>query len=118
MHRIRTEAESLAVRMRCYSHRWLLERGLPSGLPDRLLPSADRLYPRIVNAVGVAVHMPRIFREIESEVEASMSEGVAELHADGVDLARRDLVHPVIFEKRERTIRRLLGTSAYRLNRG
>src|SRR5215218_10937824 len=55
LHHARTQAESMHLSHRAYSHRWLEERGLPSGLPDHLKPSAQRMYPRIVSAVGIVV---------------------------------------------------------------
>lgn len=55
IHYARTVAESIPFRYRAYSHAWLCERALPSGLPDDLRPKAERMYPRIVDAVGVAV---------------------------------------------------------------
>src|SRR6476620_6475738 len=55
LHRARTEARSMPLNLRAYSHRWLLDRGFPSGLPDHLKPKADRLYPQVVSAVGIAV---------------------------------------------------------------
>jgi hypothetical protein len=85
MHYARTQAGSIPVRLRCYSHAWLSERGLPSGLPDQWKPKAGRLYPHKVNAVGVAVKalseasVPRA-----RAVEKAMSDAVLECYADGV----------------------------------
>lgn len=55
LHSARTQAGSVTFRKRAYSHRWLMERGLPSHLPDDLRPKAERIYPRIVEGVGIAV---------------------------------------------------------------
>lgn len=55
MHMARTQAESLPMWARAYSHRWLTERSLPSLLPDALKPRAERMYPKIVTAVGLGV---------------------------------------------------------------
>src|ERR1044072_6980895 len=57
IHRARTEANSIALRLRAYSHRWLEDRGLPSGLPDELRPRAERMYPRVVDGVGISVNI-------------------------------------------------------------
>lgn len=55
MHMARTAIPRLRFRLRAYSHAWLVERGLPSQLPDPLRPRAERMYPQIVSAVGIAV---------------------------------------------------------------
>jgi hypothetical protein len=87
LHHARTQASSIPARLRCYSHAWLLERGLPSGLPDHLKPKADRMYPREVKAVGVAVgtlsQLPE-FIERARAIQKAMSDAVAEAYADGV----------------------------------
>jgi hypothetical protein len=56
MHRARTESESVSLKARAYSHRWLEEREYPSGLPDALKPKAERMYPRVVEGVGISVN--------------------------------------------------------------
>jgi hypothetical protein len=55
MHRARTEAESIPLKQRAWSHRWLCERGLPSGLPMNLRPKAEQMFPRVQLGVGLAV---------------------------------------------------------------
>jgi len=55
LHYARTEAWSIPVRLRCYSHAWLTERGLPSALPDWLRPKVRRLYPHKVDAAWLRV---------------------------------------------------------------
>jgi hypothetical protein len=70
--------------MRAYSHSWLCERGLPSALPDHLKPKADRLYPRVVEAVGVSVKdLSGRRREYARRLEMAMADAVAEAYADG-----------------------------------
>lgn len=61
IHMARTGSERLPFRFRAYSHQWLKDN-LPadvaakcSQLPDQLKPRAERMYPRIVEAVGVCV---------------------------------------------------------------
>jgi hypothetical protein len=44
LHHARTQVEALPLKLRAYSHRWLLDQGLPSGLPDALKPLAERMY--------------------------------------------------------------------------
>ena len=85
MHYARTHARSIPIKLRCYSHAWLCERGLPSGLPDCWKPKAARLYPHTVKAVGVAVkamsaeNVPRA-----RAIEKAMSDAAMECYADGV----------------------------------
>lgn len=56
LHTARTAAESMPKAMRYYSHRWLLDWGLESQLPDYMRPSAERMYPEHTKAVGVSVN--------------------------------------------------------------
>lgn len=85
MHYARTQAESIAFEKRAWSHAWLSERGFPSGLPDELRPRADRIYPRVVEAVGVAVKpMSEASIPLAKAIERAMSDAVAECYADGV----------------------------------
>jgi hypothetical protein len=85
LHIARTESRSISVRLRCYSHAWLSERGLPSNLPDWLKPKAARLYPHEVKAVGVAVKaMSAASAPLARAVEKAMSDAVLECYADGV----------------------------------
>lgn len=85
LHMARTAADSSAFVERAYSHAWLLDRGLPSQLPDYLKPSADRMYPREVHAVGVSVMSgPGVKNERARFVEREMSNAVAECYGDGV----------------------------------
>jgi hypothetical protein len=85
MHYARTQARSIPLRLRFYSHAWLCERGLPSGLPDQLKPTANRLYPHEVRAVGISVKalseasVPRA-----RAIEKAMSDAAMECYADGV----------------------------------
>jgi hypothetical protein len=85
IHYARTQARSIPIRLRCYSHAWLCERGLPSGLPDVWKPKAARLYPHQVKAVGISVkalseaNVPRA-----RAIEKAMSDAVLECYADGV----------------------------------
>jgi hypothetical protein len=57
LHMARTAAKSIPMGLRAYSHRWLVDHGLPSQLPDELKPKAERMYPQVVSAVGIAVKM-------------------------------------------------------------
>ncbi len=84
LHHARTQAQSVPFDRRAYSHRWLAERGLPSGLPDELKPKAERVSPRIVEAVGVSVKaMSEASIPLARAIERAMSDAVADAYADG-----------------------------------
>ena len=53
LHLARTESEAVSTHKRLYSHAWLVERGLPSKLPDILRPRSE--HPERVLGVGLAV---------------------------------------------------------------
>lgn len=113
MHRARTEAASMPLALRAYSHAWLLDQGFESGLPDELKPQAERLYPTFAKAVGISVNfsktMKRLFPGLQREIQGAMTDAVEELHADGVDLNDRERVHGRIFEARETRLKQLVG---------
>ena len=104
LHMARTQAESMSLRARAYSHQWLGERCLPSQLPDLLKPTAERMVPQVVEAVGIAVKAtnPRRVEEARA-VQKAMSDVVEEMFADG----DRDpvLVSQRMAEARERVYR-------------
>jgi hypothetical protein len=85
LHHARTQARSLPLRSRAYSHAWLCERNIPSGLPDELKPKAERLYPREAKAVGIAVNTLRGKTELTRMLEKAMSDSVLGSFADGVE---------------------------------
>lgn len=83
MHHARTQMASLPLRARAWSHRWLSERGLPSGLPDMLRPRAERIYPRVAEAVGISVNFSSEWmKPAAAEVRGAMEDAVAEAYAD------------------------------------
>jgi hypothetical protein len=83
-HLARTAASSVRFKARAYSHAWLLERGLPSQLPDKLRPRAERLFPRVVDAVGIAVRaMNPDHKPLARMIERAMSDAVADCYANG-----------------------------------
>lgn len=85
MHYARTAAASIAFRKRAWSHAWLMERGLPSGLPDELKPRAERLYPQAVTAVGISVNsLSGANSQLAAAAQQAMSEAVAEMYEDGI----------------------------------
>lgn len=113
LHLARTQAEAVPEGLRLYSHAWLLERGLPSQLPDALRPKAERLYPRIAEAVGISVNYSApALRPAAEIIEAAMSDAVSEAFADG----RRDpaFVTARMAEARATASRQLFGRWATR----
>lgn len=84
LHYARTNSSSIAFKMRAYSHRWLTERNIPSGLPDYLRPSAERLYPRVVDGVGISVlSTNEIMRPVAKMVRGAMEDVVMDSYANG-----------------------------------
>ncbi len=105
LHHARTQAGSVALDKRRYSHHWLTERGYPSALPDDLRPKPERVEPRVVDAVGVAVKAGSPERKaLAKEIERAMSGAVLEMYADGVTEPGR--VKARMMEARARTLRR------------
>ena len=85
IHYARTTAQTVPLKLRCYSHAWLTERGLPSGLPDWWRPKAARLYPHQVTAGGVSVKaQSEANAPLARAIEKAMSDAVQECYADGV----------------------------------
>lgn len=111
MHHARTQARSVPMRARAWSHRWLLERGLPSGLPDILRPRAERLYPRVVEAVGIS---SMLVTPVTGPLRAVMTEQVEDAYATHRILRlpaseRADIVRGRMREARAKERKRLMG---------
>lgn len=104
LHVARTAAESIPLKLRAYSHRWCLERNVPSQLPDKLKPKAERIYPRVVDAVGVAVSSK--YAEVKQAIGGAMSYAVLDCYANGDTDPR--IVKPRMHEARVRE-RKALG---------
>lgn len=108
LHHARTQAESVRFRLRAYSHAWLTERALPSGLPDRLRPRAERIYPRIVEGVGISVRArsPEM-APLADAVHRAMQDAVEDAYAEG----RTDpvFVRKRMFDARAGVRQKLLG---------
>jgi hypothetical protein len=104
LHHARTQSISIPFRLRAYSHRWLCDNGLPSGLPDKLRPKAEQIYPRLVEAVGVSVKaLSEANIPLAKAIERAMSDAVAEAYSDG----KRDpgFVKARMNEARQRVLR-------------
>jgi len=108
IHHARTQTETIALKLRAWSHRWLTDHGYPSGLPDRMKPSAERLYPRVVEAVGISVNFRSpVLQPITPLVRGAMEDAVAEAYAD--KRTEPSFVRARMQEAKERTVRRLVG---------
>lgn len=85
VHRARTEAATVSLRQRAYSHQWLLANGLPSGLPPRLRPRAEREAFTFARGVGIALKAKDggDKRLIGVAVQRAMNDAVEEAFADG-----------------------------------
>lgn len=101
LHMARTQTVSIAFRARAYSHRWLVDHSLPSGLPDHLRPKAERTFPGVVNAVGVSSQGGPGYRKsaFNRAVEQVMADAVRETYADGHE-HQPHIVKARILEKR------------------
>lgn len=108
MHRTRTEATSVHFRFRAWSHRWLTERNLPSGLPDMLRPKAERMYPRVVEGVGISVNFrSSILKPAATEIRTAMEAEVEDAYAHG--RTEPGFVKARMEEARARTLKALFG---------
>lgn len=109
MHLARTQAAKVTFRARAYSHRWLLERGWPSQLPDELKPRAERLYPEVVECVGVFVGTPA--SDALKPVAAAVREAMLDAVQDAQALGERspDVIRACALEARIATLKTLLG---------
>jgi hypothetical protein len=108
LHHARTQSPAMPLKARAWSHRWLLDHGLSSGLPDELKPKAERLYPRVVEAVGISCNArSELMRPIVGLVQGAMENAVAEAFADG----RTDtpFVRARMAEARAKTVKQLIG---------
>lgn len=107
LHLARVQSDAIGAVQRAYSHRWLLDHGLESPLPDHMKPKAERMYPAIVEAVGISVNGKGIFKPIVTQVRGAMEAAVLECFADG-DRAT-EIVRPRMMEAKDRTVKQLLG---------
>lgn len=86
IHLARTATERIPFRFRAYSHKWLTERKIHSLLPDELRPRAERMYPRIVSAVGVCVAtIGNKKTDYHHHVSTALCEVVENFYADGIE---------------------------------
>jgi hypothetical protein len=108
IHYARTVTRSIGFRHRAYSHAWLAERALPSGLPDHLRARAERMYPRVVSAVGISVNfLSNEMQPLKVAVQGAMESAVLDVHADG-KITDTPLVKRRMEEARKRVFKQLM----------
>jgi hypothetical protein len=101
MHHARTLAETVGLQHRRYSHQWLIERMLPSGLPAELVPT-------IAEAVGISVNFHSShLKPAALEVRGAMERAVLDRFAMGDKSPA--IVQQAMTEARDRTMRALFG---------
>jgi hypothetical protein len=105
LHHARTRAATIPLKLRAYSHYWLIERGLRSDLPDKYKAQAAREYPWIADSVGIAVSSR--WQEVKLAIRGAMEGAVSDCYADG----NRDpvIVKPRMMEMREYMRKKLFG---------
>lgn len=110
LHIARTRVPGIAPRLRVHSHEWLLDRGLPSFLPDEMKPKCEQAGPRVVTGVGISINFRNpILKPIGAQVERAMSDAVLEAAADG-KLNDAAHVRGRMMDAKTRTIRKLIGS--------
>lgn len=107
IHLARTCADYLPLKLRAYSHRWLVDSGYPSQLPDSLKPKAERLYPQIVDGVGIAVRGSGVTAPVAGLIRDVMSDAVMECYAD--KRTEPTFVRARMMEARNHIMKKLFG---------
>ena len=82
IHHARTTMATMPLKLRAYSHRWLLDHGFPSGLPDEIKPRAERMYPQIAEGVGISVHTSPLLKPVGVMIRTAMEGAVMDVYAD------------------------------------
>lgn len=114
IHYARTQAESMPLKARAWSHRWLLDHGYPSGLPDHLKPSAEREYPRVVEATGFTMRfgsplMQEILAPIVPLVSKAVEDVILDEYSGAVVRRDHDRIRGRVLEAKRTAVRRLVG---------
>jgi hypothetical protein len=117
IHMARTTAASIPQRLRFYSHRWLLDHGHSSLLPDDLKPAAERMYPERRESVGISVNTNHeILKPLMRPVREAMEGAVLEAYADRK--TEPDYLKARMMEARQRTLKKLTGRFDHVLKQG
>jgi hypothetical protein len=111
IHYARTTMSSMPTKLREYSHSWLINNCYPSGLPDKMRPKAERIYPVIKSAVGIAMKATsKDFKAAIPVIRGAMEQAVMDAYEQG-RLEDGPFVRERIKEAREYTTRKLFGVS-------
>lgn len=109
LHHARTQSSKLPLKLRAYSHRYLLDQGLPSGLPDHMKPKAERLYPVIREMVGVSINYTAPFlKPAADEVRSALEVEVLDAFAGSKPVDPFKL-RAHLLDIKDREARRLIG---------
>lgn len=108
LHIACTQTPTVKFKSRAYSHQWLLERGLPSSLPDNLRPKAQRMYPVIADVIGIACgNVSEAMKPVVPIVRGAMEDVVMDHYADGVK--DPTIIKPRMLDARKKAIKKLFG---------
>lgn len=109
IHMARTQMDAMPMQMRAYSHRWLLDSGYPSQLPDELKPQAERMYPRIIEAVGLSINSssPHL-KPVADMVRIAMENTINDAYSNRVRPSL-DQIKDMMAQARVKIIKKLLG---------
>lgn len=112
LHMARTRSDTLAIKLRAYSHRWLLDQGYPSQLPDALKPKAERMYPKVVGAVGLSINFTaKELKPAALLIERAMSDRVNDMYAGGEE--RPEVVRKSMNEAGAKERKKLFGSNKW-----
>lgn len=102
LHMARTASRTIPMRLRAYSHRWLIDNNYPSQLPDRLKPRAERLYPRVIKSVGISVsaRSPVVRAAVHDAMVGAVLEAYADGHQDDPQKVRQRMQEARLKERR------------------
>jgi hypothetical protein len=109
IHYARTLMESIPLRKRFYSHRWLIDHGILSGLPDTLRPTAERTFPRMARSVGLSINThSEMVKPAVPLIRGAIESAINEAYADG---KHNDIPHikERMKEAKTTTVRKLFG---------
>jgi hypothetical protein len=114
IHHARTQMPNIPIRLRAYSHQWLVGQGLPSGLPDRLRPRAERMDFQIADGVGISCNstsalLKPILPLVQGEMEGAVMECYEDRRTEPIFVRQR------IQEARHAAVKKLLGTTLERI---
>lgn len=114
MHHARTQMEPVPLKLRAYSHRWLVDNGHPSGLPDHLKPKAEQICPRVVPATGFAMMFgSKILKPLIPLVETKVHEVILDAYGtDKVHKIDHDKLRKGMLETKDAEIHSLVGSIA------